>query len=175
MQTKLRPILLVLYLLFIGTLTACGPNCIYPVNSDPVGLVVSGHIDRGADPKHCGKLQATLIILSDHSVIQSPILDIGNSFYESADKPYNRVRVRIEAHCYEAGGISGKIIVEGKTYGRGKPGSNSRWFWVSRYNPPNFNEDCVTKNPMGEDKNRDFKVIELVEPIPCVFIDSFSP
>lgn len=117
-------------------------------------------------------VQGSLTILSDQSVFSSALLKEEDDYYiEQSEQLYNgEPLVRVEAYCYEANGIQGKIIVEGKlrnTY----PYNRNRNVHVSPnqgggFDKP-FQERCISDPPFNTE-DFEVNVIEQVKPFPCI-------
>ncbi len=137
-----------------------------------IALSVSRASENGSD---CAEgLQGKLTMLSDQTIIESPKLTkVDESFTEVSTKNYAaNETVRLEAHCYDANGVNGYIIVEGKVVNSDYfKGNSPRGLDISLPGIENTIdiEYCITKD------KKNIKIIDSQEPIPCVSPSSFLP
>ncbi len=157
-----------LYLAIVLLLSSC--------NLNPPPLIMLYVSRASGDGVSCKEgLQATLTVLSDKAVIESPRLtQIDESFQESLDKVYSAKEiVRIEAHCDEANGLHGQIIIEGKVSNPSqfKGTFHKKFFVLLPYEPFGISDpdDCINKDKVH------VKIISSIEPIPCIDPDGFLP
>lgn len=168
---KIRvPISSVFAILFFG-LTSC-TNLFSP----PTKLYLD--VSSYEESNTCEEgIQATLTILDDATIIKSPVLQIGETFSQTTSKTYDiNTRIRVEAFCYELG-KTGHILAEGNIRAAAKS-ATTRGVDVNRKNRDNtslpFSDGCITKDVNQLYPEQDITILEITDPLPCVYIYSFS-